>query len=133
MAAPDLKLVRYTADGALDTTFGSGGVVTENVGSTAVSCDAAMQAGGMVVAAVIMRRHGHLLRFTTGGDLDETNFAPTAWSRPALPPPGAAVQPDGRILVAGDAGGSNFTCCATQPTARRWIQPSTMTDRRWLV
>ena len=70
----DFGLVRFLADGSLDATFGSGGIVTTDFGTN--SCD-----------------YAH----------------------------GAALQPDGKILVAGHAPGTCTTatiCAGTLPC--RW-------------
>ncbi len=71
----DLAIVRFTADGALDTTFGTGGSITESFGTAAYSV--ALQGDGKIVMSGVAS-NGNLLvaRFDQDGALD-TAFGST--------------------------------------------------------
>ena len=107
----DFALVRYTAGGALDGSFGNGGKVTTEFGHHAHAHGMALQPDGKIVVV----GHTHTLandnfliaRYTANGSLD-TSFGGDG--KTALDFDGgfdyafgAAVQPDGKILVAGTA------------------------------
>lgn len=112
-ADQDVALVRLNASGALDTSFGSGGKLTANVaGKADFGYAAALQADGKIVVAGRVGVDGGsdpdfgLLRVNADGSLDagfgslgsvRTDFGLGNWEEAA----GVAVQPDGRILVAG--------------------------------
>ncbi len=94
-----VQLRRYTAAGALDSTFGTAGVVTvptADVG-TAIRAQVLVQPDAGIVVAV----GSELARYTVEGALD-TAFAGGVGYE-ALPngliAAGIALQPDGRILV----------------------------------
>ena len=110
----DFALARYTANGSLDPTFGSGGkVVTAFTGNEQVD-SLALAPGGKIVAAgsyFLFPDVGFdLARYNADGSLDTTlngngmisvdlgqtgaNFAPAA----------VAVQRDGKILIGSHAG-----------------------------
>ena len=109
---PTIALARYRPDGSLDPGFGSGGMVQSHVGFGA-GTDIARQADGkLVVSGTVSGNPGTqfaLLRFNPDGSLD-TSFgsagvaeAPVgSWSTPY----GVALQPDGKILAAGNAADS---------------------------
>lgn len=109
-------LVRYTASGSLDSTFGTAGKVVADFADSTNGADAvALQSNGQIVAA------GHvvnflgtpggfsdiaLMRFNTDGSLD-ANFGTNGRVRTNYPgdgqdrAQGVAVQTDGRIVAAG--------------------------------
>jgi uncharacterized delta-60 repeat protein len=104
----DISVVRYNRNGSLDTSFsGDGKVITElEVASSAVGV--AVQPDGKVLVAASIRsltqRFG-LLRYNPDGTLDTsfssdgiqtTGFGDNAASAEAI-----ALQPDGKVLVAG--------------------------------
>ncbi|MGE3971100.1 MAG: beta strand repeat-containing protein, partial [Porticoccaceae bacterium] len=114
----DFALVRYNADGTLDTGFGGGdGMVTTPVlASSDVAQALAVQADGKILVAGSAYNGGNhdfaLVRYDTDGTLD-TGFGAGG---KVTTPVGAlgnaaqalAVQADGKILVAGSAyNGSN--------------------------
>src|SRR5439155_1012471 len=74
----DFAVVRYTASGSLDTTFGSGGKVTTAIGpysdeGNAVAIDGS---GRIVVAGTTnsgTRAAFDVVRYTTSGGLDTTS------------------------------------------------------------
>src|SRR5208282_4327381 len=67
-----MALVRFTADGALDGTFGSGGIVTESFAKAAYSVVIDSQ-GNIVISGVAPNGDNLVVaRFTNDGDLDNT-------------------------------------------------------------
>jgi uncharacterized delta-60 repeat protein len=109
-------LARYNADGTPDTTFGQSGQVvtpfpTSSIGVTAT----ALQADGKIIVVGLSQAEFGVLRYNTDGSLD-TTFSNSA-GRQVLPngglvqtfvngtgenrPRAVAIQPDGRIVVAG--------------------------------
>ncbi len=111
----DIALVRYNTDGSLDGTFGNGGVVTTAVSAgTAVdrAFGVALQTDGriVVIAGVVTTEGGGdlaVLRYNGDGTLDTTfggdGIVPIAIGpgQQAEIPTSIAIQPDGRIVVAG--------------------------------
>ena len=116
-------LVRYTRDGQLDPSFGGGGRVFtafgESFGSGAHA--AVAQPDGRVVAVGFARhpQRAHdafaVARYNPDGSLDES-FAEGGGTITAVDPEtgagrndiarAVALQPDGRIVVAGETGGA---------------------------
>ena len=112
-------LLRYNADGSLDTTFGSGGIVTTNVGPVDDQAYAiALQSDGKVVAAGRMgiqfypseQRKGNVAvaRYNPDGSLDAafgnggkvvTDFGQGLESYAIA----LMIQPDGKLIVAGES------------------------------
>ena len=107
----DFALARYTAAGALDPTFGSGGTVITSIGSSHdYASGVALQPDGKIVVA----GYGYtnlsytdfaLARYTTSGVLDTTfdtdGKVTTGIGTGNDIALGVAVQPDGKIVVAG--------------------------------
>jgi uncharacterized delta-60 repeat protein len=109
----DFALARYTTKRALDPTFGNGGKVTTDVAFD-YTRDVAIQSDGKIVVAGHIHRldpsganssNVGLVRYTSTGQLDptfgvggvvETDFGSINEQGVAL-----AMQPDGKILVAG--------------------------------
>ena len=110
-------LVRYNADGSLDTTFdGDGKVYTPNTG---VALDVALQADGKIVAAgytIFSPKSYSVVRYNADGSLD-TSFdgdgkVTTSILNVSDVCNSVAVQADGKIVAAGSSGtgsGSNFS------------------------
>lgn len=105
-------LVRYNTDGSLDNTFGIGGKVTTDFGVIEENHNSiAIQSDGKIVVAgttgISQSRVFAVARYNTNGNLDisfglsgkiTTDFgigANVGWS--------LAIQPDGRIVVAGNS------------------------------
>jgi uncharacterized delta-60 repeat protein len=112
----DFAVTRYNADGSLDATFGSGGKVLTPVGSsTDQAYSVALQPDGkIVVAGYAYGSNGYdfaVTRYNANGSLDATFGS----GGKVLTPVGSshdyaysvALQPDGKIVVAGYANGSN--------------------------
>src|SRR6266540_3496 len=111
-------LARYNANGSLDTSFGSGGLVatTFGTGNTRVN-GIALQPDGKIVTAGFDKNATEfefaLARYNADGSLDTsfgtggkvtTDFGSgidVAWA--------VAVQPDGKIVVVGETRGSTAT------------------------
>jgi uncharacterized delta-60 repeat protein len=65
---PDLTLVRYTADGSLDTSFGDGGKVATDLGGMDLPSELVLQPDGRIVIA--MGEGFELIRYNSDGSLD---------------------------------------------------------------
>jgi uncharacterized delta-60 repeat protein len=110
-----VALVRYNADGSLDTAFGSGGMVRTTLPGVAATASAiAVQPvdGKILVAALTITASGAtgiaLLRYNPTGTLDTTGFgvgngyvSATIGSGVAGDTCALALQGDGKIVVAG--------------------------------
>ena len=111
-ATYDFSLARYTSNGSLDTSFGSGGKVTTQVGSGADGANAvALQPDGKIVATGFSSNGSNddfaLVRYNADGSID-TGFGlggkvttpigsagDTAWE--------VAIQPDGKLVAVGSS------------------------------
>jgi uncharacterized delta-60 repeat protein len=110
-----IALAQYTSSGALDSTFGSGGIVTTPVGS--LDADAAALAvqgdGKIVVAGLAGNARSQiwdvaLLRYNTDGTLDlpfggTNGMVITDIGSSSNYANAVALQADGKIVVAGNA------------------------------
>jgi uncharacterized delta-60 repeat protein len=111
-AKPAFVLARYRADGSLDRSFGSGGKVRTAIGSAFA---VALQRDGKIVAAGQGQAEGNrtsrfaLARYNRDGTLDRSfdgdGVVVTDFGLPSTAN-GVAIQPDGRIIAVGGAGGS---------------------------
>ena len=121
----NFALARYNSNGTLDASFGAGGKVTTAFGqvSAQASSVAVQQDGKIVVAGVANIDGGEdfaLVRYNSNGTLDAsfgaggrvtTDFDLVGQGFSFAFASSVAVQPDGRIVAAGDAqlnGGRNF-------------------------
>ena len=114
-SAGDFALVRYNADGSIDTSFGTDGKVFESWGAEAEANAVAIQPDGKIVVAGTAdysatgdRPRGVIARYNTNGSLD-TTFSPAFTAGTEIifdlgDANGVAIQSDGQIVVAGDAG-----------------------------
>jgi uncharacterized delta-60 repeat protein len=109
----DFAVVRYNADGALDTTFGTGGKVTTDfgIGDDAASSVAIQSDGKIVVAGQAYNgidTDVAVVRYNTDGALDTTfgtgGKVTIAYASTFHYANGVALQPDGKIVVAGEYG-----------------------------
>ena len=120
VASSDNTLARYDADGTLDDTFGVGGIV--ETGIDADSCfpsdanDLVLQPdGGIVVVGLVSGTGGFIdkdvamQRYDAAGNLDlnfgDQGTATTNLSGSRDCAYGVTLQPDGKIVVAGEANG----------------------------
>src|SRR5439155_974558 len=103
-------LARYNSDGSLDSTFGSGGIVTTDFGSSETAFAISVAADGKITAAGGTKGASPgdiaVARYNSDGSLDSsfgsggkvtTDFA--AGSDDVAF--GLVVQPDGQITIAG--------------------------------
>lgn len=106
----DLTVARYKANGVLDTTFGTGGVVQTDVsaGSHDSASDLALRADGGVLVAGSTSVAGQLVfavaRYGASGALAEVVSTAVGAYDYGL---GMAVQSDGRVVVGGQSYGSS--------------------------
>jgi len=105
----NFALVRYNADGTLDTTFHTTGVVTTNFGQLDDIHDAVLQADGKIVAVGSTFIGGKaelaLARYNNDGSLD-TSFGTAGQVTTDLggvnqSANSLVIQPDGKLVVAG--------------------------------
>jgi uncharacterized delta-60 repeat protein len=107
----DFALVRYDADGALDATFGVGGVVTTNFpigmsGGVDVANDVIIQSDGKLVAAGRSAGRFGVARYNTNGSLDSSFgvggvVSTVVGMDPFMAAYAVVQQPDGKLLVGG--------------------------------
>ncbi|PYS49944.1 MAG: hypothetical protein DMF68_08625 [Acidobacteria bacterium] len=132
-------LARLNADGSLDQSFGTNGIVRTDIGDADMITGIALQTDGKIVAAGFVSGPGNvsnfaLARYNTDGSLD-TNYGSsglilTAMGDGAASGNGLALQPDGRIVIAGTASVGSHPSFAV---ARYWSsntppQPSLLTE-----
>jgi len=110
-------LIRLNTNGTLDTTFGSGGVVSLEPTSIVFGFFAlAIQPDGKILAAADGAQNGtqpvmQVARVNTDGSLD-TSFGNAGFTEPIAFPlesGNLALQPDGKILVAAGVANQNGT------------------------
>ncbi|MEV6304064.1 delta-60 repeat domain-containing protein [Actinoplanes sp. NPDC051861] len=114
---PDFALARYTADGTLDAGFGTGGKATADLGGHDIASALVRQPDGrlLVAGSTLDLDNGApsvaVARFNADGTLDTTfgdggkvvtEFAGGAQAVSAV------LQPDGKLVVAGDASETGF-------------------------
>ena len=112
----DFALVRYTSNGALDPTWGSGGIVTTSLGGGTDQAQAvAVQANGKIVVAGSTHRATHdfaVVRYLSTGVLDTTfssdGKVATDFASDGDVAYGVAIQSNGRIVAAGEASVPGF-------------------------
>jgi uncharacterized delta-60 repeat protein len=120
----DFALARYDADGSLDTSFGSSGLVLTDFGSNSfdVSYAVASQSNGTIVAAGSSSSNVPdglddfaVARYTRDGTLDQAfgtgglaliDFGSPSAGEAAF---AVAVQPNGNVVVAGRSSGGGST------------------------
>ena len=101
-------LARFADDGTLDRGFGSNGTTTTSWGTHSQAHALALQPDGKIVVAgqIFYRARFALARYEPGGSLDPSFTADGKLTFPIGEESGAtavAVQPDGKIVVAGYA------------------------------
>jgi uncharacterized delta-60 repeat protein len=113
-----IEALRFNSDGSLDTTFGSGGVVTADVASPSEARAVAVQLDGRLVVGGVSFNGTvdgfALARYNANGTLDGS-FGSLGKVLTAIGPSHAgaesvALQPDGKIVAAGYSytGTSNY-------------------------
>ncbi len=116
----EIEIARFTSNGSFDTTFGSGkkptGYVVTSLGSGAYGdpTAVAIQVNGKIDVAVadpvVTGSTIYLVQYTANGAVD-TTFGPGRngiVSTPNAIAYAMALQPDGKILVAGSSGSTMF-------------------------
>ena len=114
----DFTLVRYNTDGSLDTTFGTGGIVTTPIGSGNATANAlGIQSDGRILAAGSSYNGSNnnftLVRYNTNGSLDTTfgtgGIVTTSIGSGYAGAYALGIQSDGKIMAGGYyADGSNY-------------------------
>jgi uncharacterized delta-60 repeat protein len=105
----NVALARYNPDGSLDSTFGNAGVVTTDFGQGLESYAVAVmiQPDGKIAIAGEASYEFMVARYNANGTLDTTfgndGFTLTNFSSNWDTPSDALLQPDGKILVVGNA------------------------------
>ena len=115
-ATGDFAVARYTKQGALDSSFGTGGTVLTDFGLDDEPDAVALQPDGKIVVAGYSNADGGsdfaLARYTTSGALDpgfgtgRTVLTESGSSSDDAAGAAVAVQRDGKIVVAGYSGSS---------------------------
>jgi uncharacterized delta-60 repeat protein len=108
-----VRVAKLNANGSLDTTFGTNGIASSTVGSGSSANKMAIQSDGKIVVSGRFGSRGLVNRFNTDGSLDST-FG-TGGVREIVGPNftqiytggGIAIQPDGKIVLAGAASSSS--------------------------
>ncbi len=112
----EFSVVRYNADGSLDTSFDGDGKVTTTIGTQdSTLYDAALQPDGKIVVVGVARSVSTnndfaVVRYNSDGSLDGTFGNGGKVLTPIVADAGEAataivIQPDGKLVVAGNAGG----------------------------
>ena len=113
-ANKDFALVRYNADGSLDTAFGTGGRVTTDFGADDEARAVALQSDGKIVVVGLASISGAYdfaaARYNTDGSLDTTfdtdGKLTTNMGATDIAHAVAIHHSDGKIVLAGQAGNS---------------------------
>src|SRR5437773_237131 len=108
----DFALVRYNADGSLDGSFGTDGIVTTLIQNGGFFEAVVLQPDGKLVAAGVGGGHFALVRYNADGSLDGTfgtggkvitpigSFADMAYA--------LVLQPDGKLVAAGSTSNGSW-------------------------
>ncbi len=108
----DFGIARYLSNGTLDTSFGSGGKLTTDVGgATDIARHVVLQGNGAILVSGVLTLgsdstlgHAGFARYSANGSLDGSFGSGGKLTLPGLALGEAlALQGDGRILVAGNA------------------------------
>jgi uncharacterized delta-60 repeat protein len=99
-----MSLVRYNADGSLDSTFGSSGKEVSNIGAGGWDAAALYPVSGTANDGKIVEAGGGgVARFNPNGSIDKS-FGNKGLATVPYTIAGVVVQPDGKVVVAGDNG-----------------------------
>ena len=108
-------LVRYSRNGRLDSTFGTGGKVTVTFNSNSdYLFKVVLQSDGKIVAVGSTNTTAFLLaRFNADGSLDQafgtSGSVETTFGDQTAEARAVALQPDGKIIVAGVSGAGSYS------------------------
>jgi uncharacterized delta-60 repeat protein len=104
----DFALARYNPDGSLDSTFGTGGRVRTELGSTVdAASDVVVQPDGKLLAAGPSASNFTVVRYNADGSVDPSfgvGGVATADFGGSDQPNAVVLQSDGKIVVAGFTG-----------------------------
>jgi uncharacterized delta-60 repeat protein len=118
---PLFIVARLNLNGSLDTTFGSGGIVETQVGLSggsfgAVASVLALQPDGRILVAgqnsELTGASGAMARYGSDGQLDGTFGSGGIAVTTVAAPTSIALQPDGKILLAGGGNVVGFAAAA---------------------
>ncbi len=102
-------LARYKAEGILDTSFGSGGLTITNVGGAAWANSVKLQSDGNIVIAGRAGNELAVARYNINGTLDGSfgtgGISTTLIAMYGNTASSLALQPDGKLVMAGMSGG----------------------------
>ena len=113
--------IRYNADGSLDATYGTGGKIALTGVLSGYFNRGYRQNDGRILLVGTEFGNGLIARLNENGTLD-SSFGSSGIHRPNISQNGedgiysAAIQPDGKIVVAGNClvSGSNYDFCAAR-------------------
>jgi uncharacterized delta-60 repeat protein len=122
----NLLVVRYNADGSLDTTFDGDGIMTMRIDNYSLAGGIAAQPDGKVVISAsagngftTVNPYRFMVIRIAGGGLDPTfgdgGVVQTAFNGIPSRPFGIAVQANGKIVVAGLMGNNNYALARYLP------------------
>ena len=103
--ADQFAVARYHTNGALDTSFGTGGTLTTLIGSFSDATDVELLADGRIVVGGSSDGNYAVARYLTEGSLDPTFGSGGVSTGPDVPEgyfwsTGMALQANGKILIA---------------------------------
>ena len=105
---PEFAVVRYNTNGSLDSSFGTGGIVTQLIGDSCVGHELALQSNNAIVVAgyceILGVQQFAAMRLNSNGSLDSTfgtNGLVTIPVGSASQALSVVVQADGKIVLAG--------------------------------
>ena len=110
----DFALARYNTDGSLDSSFGTGGLVTTDFGGMSESANSViLLPNGKIVAVGFSNASGDfefaLSRYNSDGSLDSSfgtgGLVTTSFGGTIDRANSAILQPDGKIVAAGESDG----------------------------
>lgn len=111
-SANQFTLARFNSDGSPDTTFGGDGIVTRTVGTSSFGRDLIIQTDGKIILAGQANIGGvitaALARYNPDGTPDTTFDTDGVVTTPAGDVRAAALQSDGKIIIAGQSASHFF-------------------------
>lgn len=102
----DFALMRFNADGSVDTSFDGDGIVRTDFGGYEAVESLAVQPDGRIVAAGGSDDRGALARYLPNGSPDTSFDGDGRVVTPAAGATDMVLEPDGRIVTVGSTGGS---------------------------
>jgi uncharacterized delta-60 repeat protein len=105
----DFGLVRYQANGSLDTTFGSAGIVTTDLGGVDTARAVGLQPDGKIMAAGSTGNSLAATRYNPDGSLDASFDGDGKVTAAVQPAAALVIQPDGKLVVVGPLGGQTYS------------------------